>query len=326
MVTGVDAVSPNNRAYLARRVLLLFPLLVGLTLIMFAMIHLAPGDPALAFVSEQGVDPEVLAQVRKNLGLDQPLPVQYAIWVSHVVRLDFGTAYTFNQKPVIELIQERLPATLGLQSLALVVSLSIAVPLGVLSARNQYSAFDNAATAGAFLGLALPNFWIALMLQLVLAVGLGWLPASTSGTDDPTLGRIKYVIMPALVLALPTLAVFARFIRSSMLEVLNQDYVTTARAKGLSEPVVTYSHALKNALIPMVTVVGTQLARLLGGAVIVEYIFAWPGLGALAYESILRRDYPVVLTLTLLTGAFILIVNLVVDVVYTYVDPRLSFR
>ena len=318
--------SPENRAYIARRVLLLLPLLVGMTLIIFTMIHLAPGDPALAFVSEQSLDPEALAQVRKNLGLDQPLPVQYAIWISHVARLDFGTAYTFNQKPVIELIVERLPATVVLQSLALVVALAIAIPVGVISARKQYSVIDNAATAGAFLGLALPNFWIALMLQLLLAVSLGWLPASTPGVDENGPARLKYLILPTIVLALPTLAIFARFMRSSMLEVIKQDYVTTARAKGLSEPAVTYRHALKNALIPIVTVVGTQLARLLGGAVIVEYIFAWPGLGALAYESILRRDYPVVLALTLLTGAFILVINVLVDVAYTFADPRLSFR
>jgi peptide/nickel transport system permease protein len=318
--------SAQNRAYLARRIVLLVPLLVGLTIIVFTMIHLAPGDPALAFVSEQGLDPQVLVQVRKNLGLDQPLPVQYAIWISHVARLDFGTAYTFNQKPVIELIADRLPATLALQSLALVLSLAVAVPVGVVSASKQYSAIDQVATVGAFLGLALPNFWIALMLQLVLAVGLGWLPVSTPGVDETGLARLKYLVLPTVVLALPTLAVFARFMRSSMLEVVKQDYVTTARAKGLSEPTVTYRHALKNALIPIVTVVGTQLARLLGGAVIVEYIFAWPGLGALAYESILRRDYPVVLALTLLTGAFILIVNVLVDVAYTFADPRLSLR
>jgi peptide/nickel transport system permease protein len=316
----------GTRAYIARRVLLLLPLLVGLTLVVFTMIHLAPGDPAAAFVSEQALDPQMLAQIHKNLGLDQPLPVQYAIWLSHVARLDFGTAYTFNQKPVIELIGDRLPATLVLQSLALVVSLIIAIPLGIVSARKQYSAFDNAATTGAFLGLALPSFWIALMLQLFLAVGLGWLPVSTPGTDEPGLGRAKYLVLPVIVLALPTLAIFVRFVRSSMLEVISQDYLITARAKGLSESAVTYRHALKNALIPIVTVTGTQLARLLGGAVIVEYIFAWPGLGALAYESILRRDYPVVLALTLLTGAFILVINLVVDIAYTFADPRLSFR
>ena len=157
--------SPENRAYVARRVLLLFPLLVGLTLIMFTMIHVAPGDPALAFVSEDSLDPQIIAQVRKNLGLDQPLPVQYAIWISHVARLDFGTAYTFNQKPVMELIQERLPATLVLQSLALALSLVVAIPIGVVSAQKKYSIIDNVATTGAFLGLAMPNFWIALMLQ-----------------------------------------------------------------------------------------------------------------------------------------------------------------
>ncbi|MBV8713765.1 MAG: ABC transporter permease [Chloroflexi bacterium] len=318
--------SPENRRYVLRRIVLLAPLLLGLTIIVFLIIHLAPGDPALAFVSEQGLDPQIVAQVRNNLGLDQPLPVQYAIWLSHVVRLDFGTAYTFNQTPVIELIAQRLPATLVLQSLALVASLAIAIPVGIVSAKRQYSAIDNVATAGAFLGLALPNFWIALMLQLLLAVGLGWLPASTPGVDETGPARLRYLILPVTILALPTLAVFTRFVRSSMLEVIKQDYVTTARAKGLSDPAVTYRHALKNALIPIFTVVGTQLARLLGGSVIVEYIFAWPGLGALAYESILRRDYPVVLALTVLTGAFILIVNVIVDVAYTFADPRLSFR
>jgi peptide/nickel transport system permease protein len=318
--------SSENRAYILRRIVLVVPLLLGLTLIIFTMIHLAPGDPAAAFVSEQSIDPAVIAQVRKNLGLDQPLPVQYAIWLAHVAHLDFGTAYTFNQEPVIKLIEERLPATLVLQSLALIVSLAVAIPLGVLSAKRQYSLIDNAATIGAFLGLAIPNFWIALMLQLVLAVGLGWLPASTTGADESGLARLRYLVLPTIVLALPTLAVFARFMRSTVLEVINQDYVTTARAKGLSEPVVTYRHMLKNALIPLITVIGTQLARLLGGAVVVEYIFAWPGLGSLAYESILRRDYPVVLALTLLTGAFILIVNVVVDIAYAFADPRLSFR
>jgi peptide/nickel transport system permease protein len=318
--------SAENRAYILRRVLLLFPLLVGLTVIMFTMIHLAPGDPALAFVSEQSIDPDVIAQVRKNLGLDQPLPVQYIIWVGHVVRLDFGIAYTFNHKPVIDLIQERVPATLVLQSLALIASLAIAIPLGAVSAKKRYSWIDNTSTAGAFFGLALPSFWIALMLQLVFAVALGWFPASTTGVDESGPGRLRYVALPTFVLVLPTVAVFTRYMRSSMLEVINQDYVTTARAKGLSEPRVTYRHALRNALIPLITIVGTQLARLLGGAIIVEYIFAWPGLGALAYESILRRDYPVVLALTLLTGAFILVVNVLVDIAYTFADPRLSFR
>ena len=318
--------SAENRTYLLRRTLMLGPLLLGLTIIVFALIHLAPGDPALAFVSEQSIDPTIIAQVRRNLGLDQPLPVQYAIWLAHVVRLDFGTAYTFNQEPVIQLVKERLPATLVLQALALGLSLLVAIPIGVLSATRQYSVLDHVATVGAFLGLALPSFWIALLMQLVLAVLLGWLPASTPGADVAGPARLRYLIMPTIVLGLPTLAVFTRFMRSSMLEVIKQDYVTTARAKGLAESVVTYRHALKNAMIPMVTVVGTQLGRLLGGSVIVETIFAWPGLGLLAYESILRRDYPVVLALTLLTGAFILVINVLVDAAYAVADPRVSFR
>jgi peptide/nickel transport system permease protein len=314
-----------TRNYILGRVLMLAPLLLGLTLIIFVMIRLAPGDPALAFVSEQAADPALLEQVRKNLGLDQPLPVQYWIWLSKVAQFDFGTAFTYNRKPVTELIGERLWATIELQTLALVVSLAIAIPLGVIAAKRQYSATDNLTTLGAFLGLALPNFWVALLLQLLFGVALRWLPVSTPGTDAAGLERLKYFVMPVIVLAFPLVAVFTRFMRSSMLEVINQDYVRTARAKGLSDRVVTYRHAVKNALLPMVTVVGTQVPRLLSGAVIVEYIFAWPGLGSLAFESIGRRDYPVIMALTLLTGAAVLIVNIIVDVMYVFLDPRIAF-
>ncbi len=316
---------PQTRNYILGRLLMLAPLLLGLTIIIFAMIHLAPGDPSLAFLSEQANDPELRAQVRRNLGLDQPLPVQYWLWLSKVLQLDFGTAFTFNRKPVIELIGERLWPTIELQALALVVSLLIAIPLGIVSARRQYSLTDNVATAGSFLGLALPNFWVALLLQLAFGVALGWLPVSTPGQGAGGLERLKYFILPGIVLAFPLVAVFVRFMRSSMLEVINQDYIRTARAKGLAENIVTYRHALKNALLPMVTVVGTQIPRLLSGAVIVEYIFAWPGLGSLAYESILRRDYPVIMALTLLTGAAVLVVNLLVDLAYVFLDPRIAF-
>lgn len=317
--------SVRTRNYLLGRVLMLVPLLLGLTVVIFTMIHLAPGDPALAFISEQANDPVMLAQIRQNLGLDQPLPVQYWLWVQQVARLDFGTAYTFNRKPVVALIGERLMPTIELQTLALIVSLVVAIPIGIISAKKQYSLTDNVTTVGAFLGLALPNFWVALMLQLGLGVMLGWLPVSTPGNDAVGLERLKFFIMPTLVLAFPLVAVFARFMRSSMLEVLHQDYVRTATAKGLSDWIVTARHALKNALVPMVTVVGTQVPRLLSGAIIVEYIFAWPGLGSLAYESILRRDYPVIMALTLLTGAAVLVVNLLVDVMYVFLDPRIAF-
>ncbi len=313
------------RNYIFRRLLMLFPLLLGLSIVVFAIIHLAPGDPALAFVSESNNDPRVIEQIREDLGLNEPLPVQYWKWISQVATLDFGVAYTFNRTPVIDLIQQRTWGTIQLQALSLVLSIAIAVPLGVISAKRQYSAVDNASTVGAFLGLAIPNFWFALMLQLLLAVQLGWLPSSTDGSDVRWPDRLLYYIMPTLVLSLALVATFVRFMRSSMLEVVRQDYITTARAKGLSERNVTYQHALKNALIPMVTVVALQLPRLLSGSVIVETIFAWPGLGDLGYRAILSRDYPVILALTLLTGAFILLLNVIVDIIYVLIDPRIAF-
>jgi len=315
----------STRNYIVRRILLLFPLLVGLSVVVFAMIHLAPGDPADAFVSESSVDPTVIAQIHKNLGLDKPLPVQYGIWLARVARLNFGTAYTFNQTPVTTLIGQHLLATVELQAVAFVLALLVSLPLGIVSAKRQYSLLDNLATGGAFLGLSLPDFWLALLLQLFFAVNLGWLPASTSGQDTHGIHRIPYFVMPAIVLAVPIIAIFTRFMRSSMLEVIKQDYITTARSKGLAEQRITYRHALKNAILPMVTVVGNQLPRLLGGAVIVETVFAWPGLGLLGYQSILQRDYPVILALTLLTGAFILIVNVFVDILYALLDPRIAF-
>lgn len=311
--------------YILRRLLLVPFLVLGLSLLIFGLIHLAPGDPALAFISEQALDPERVEQIRRNLGLDQPLPVQYAIWLSHVARLDFGTAYTFNRTPVIELIAQRLGPTLQLQGLALTLALLLAIPIGILAARRVGSWIDHLATSGVLLGVALPNFWIALLLQLLFAVRLGWLPPFGSGTTASGGYQLSYYILPVTVLTLGILPIFVRFMRSAMLEVLQQDYIRTARAKGLHENTVLLGHAFRNAIIPMITVVGNQLPALLSGSVIVEYIFGWPGLGSLAYEAILRRDYPVILALTLLSGTFILIINVIVDILYALVDPRISY-
>ncbi len=315
----------NIGTYIARRVLLVVPLLVGLSLIMFVLVHLAPGDPVRAFISEQTTDPSFVEQARKNLGLDKPLPVQYAIYLGHLVRGDLGTAYTFNSRPVLSLIKDRAGATILLQALSLLVALLFAIPLGILSATRQYSWLDNSTTVGSFVGLAIPNFWLALLLQLFLSVKLGWLPTiSTGWAQAPYPDRLKYLIMPIIVLAFPSIAYFARFMRSAMLEVLRQDYMTTARAKGLDSRVVLYRHGLRNALIPMVTVIGLQVSRLLGGAVIIEQIFAWPGLGLLAYDAITRRDYPVILGVTLVAGTFVLVINIAIDFLYVVVDPRVS--
>ena len=293
---------------------------------MFVLIHAAPGDPALAMMGPQAAaNPQFLEQTRENLGLNEPLPVQYARWVGNLVRGDFGTAYTFNRKPVLSLIGERFWGTVQLQALALGLGLTLAIPVGILSAIRQYSPLDNTVTVGSFLGLAIPNFWLALLLQLWLGIQLGWLPTiSTSQSSAPLAERWRYFVMPVIVLALPNVAYFARFLRSAMLEVVHQDYVTVARAKGLDDRAVHYRHALRNALIPMVTVLGLQLPRIVSGAIIVEQIFAWPGLGLLAYDAIGRRDYPVILGVTMLTGAAVMIANVLVDVVYVLVDPRVS--
>lgn len=310
---------------MARRALLVIPLLIGLTILMFALVHLAPGDPVRAFISEPNVDPAFIEQARHNLGLDQPLPVQYAKYMNRLLHGDLGTAYTFNSKPVLSLIVSRLPATVALQGISLALALLIAIPLGILSATRQYSFLDNTTTVGSFVGLAIPNFWLALLLQLYLSVKLGWLPAVSTGQGDaPYPGRLRFLVMPVIVLALPSIAYFARFMRSAMLEVLRQDYMTSARAKGLASRTVLYRHGLRNALVPMVTVAGLQISRILGGAVIIEQIFAWPGLGQLAYEAITRRDYPVILGVTLLAGAFVIVVNILIDFLYVLVDPRVS--
>jgi peptide/nickel transport system permease protein len=313
-------------AFIARRLFFLIPLLVGLSLLMFALIHAAPGDPVIAMMGPQAAaNPEYVEQARRNLGLDQPVPIQYLRWLGNVVRGDLGTAATFNNKPVLTLIGERFWGTIQLQAIALGLGLAIAIPVGVISATRQYSTVDNAVTVGSFLGLALPNFWLALLLQLWLGVQLRWFPViSTDQANVPLDERWRYFLLPVVILALPNIAYFARFMRSAMLEVIHQDYVRTARAKGLNDRTTLYGHALRNALIPMVTVVGLQLPRILSGAVIIEQIFAWPGLGLLAYEAIGRRDYPVILAVTMLSGAAVMIVNVFVDVVYALVDPRVS--
>ncbi len=313
-------------AYMIRRLLFLIPLLLGLSIVMFTLIRLAPGDPALAMMSPTAAsNPQYLEQTRENLGLDRPLPVQYLTWLGNMVTGDFGTAYTFNNKPVLTLIGERLWGTVQLQGISLFLGIMLALPVGILSATRQYSSVDNTVTIGSFIGLAIPNFWLALLLQVWIGVQLGWLPViSTGQAEAPWSERWQYYIMPVIVLTLPNIAYFARFMRSSMLEVIRQDYMTTARSKGLGSRAVLYRHGLRNALIPMVTVIGLQLPRILGGAVIIEQIFAWPGLGLLAYDAIGRRDYPVILALTMLTGAAVMIVNVLVDVVYALVDPRVS--
>ena len=313
--------------YILRRLLIATPILVGLTLIMFTLVHLAPGDPVAAFI-QPNASPAFIEQTRKNFGLDKPLPVQYVRYAGQLLRGNLGTAYTFNGKPVWELIKDRAPATISLQVISLTISLLLAIPLGILSATRQYSFLDNSTTVGSFIGLALPNFWLALLLQFYFGVKLGWLPTIGSSAVGaiPGASTWKYFVLPVTVLVLPEVAYFARFMRSAMLEVINQDYMTTARAKGLARRTVLYRHGLRNAFIPMITVGGLQVARILSGAVIIEQIFAWPGLGSLSYDAINQRDYPVILGVTIVGGTFVVLVNILVDILYVTVDPRIKLQ
>lgn len=317
--------------YIVRRILMTIPLLFGLSILVFALIQLAPGDPALFFLSsvakgEVALDVEALRQdIRHELGLDRPIHIQYLAWLSNVMRGNLGYAFTFHA-PVAELIGTRFLATLQLQTAALIVAVVVALPVGILSAIRQYSLLDHAATFMAFLGLSIPSFWLGLLLILLFSVQLGWLPTGGIGIGKSFLGRFPYFVLPTLVLAAGYLASYVRFMRSSMLEVLGTEYITTARAKGLPERLVLFRHALKNSLLPMVTVIGISLPLLLGGSIVVETIFAWPGIGRLAYEAVLRRDHPVIMAVTLLTSLAIILSNLLVDIAYVVVDPRISYQ
>jgi len=313
-------------AYMARRILLLIPLMLGLSILMFTLIHAAPGDPLMALVGPQAAtNPQIMEQARENYGLNDPLPVQYLNWLNNVLHGDLGRSYAFNNTPVFQLVTDRMWATIQLQGVALSLALIIAVPVGIISATRQYSRLDNFVTVSSFVGLALPSFWLALMLQIWLAVELGWLPvlsAGQAGYDWPE--RAKYFVLPVIVAALPSIAYFARFMRSAMLEVIGQDYMRTAQAKGMASRPVLFGHGLRNALIPMVTVIGLQLPQILSGTVIIEQIFAWPGLGDLAFNAITRRDYPVILGVTLLAGFAVMVASVVTDFLYVLVDPRVK--
>ena len=271
----------------------------------------------------ENASPEVQATVRQQLGLDQPLPVQYLIWVNHVVRGDFGNSY-FSKLPVADLIQSAAPATAQLALASLVLALIVALPMGILSALHQGSRFNLAVTAYTGLALGVPNFWLGILLILLFTLALGWLPPG--GRVDPlqnaTLG-LKTLILPALTLSFHMSAVFARFITTAMLDVLHEDYVRTARAKGLAERAVVVGHALRAALIPVVTVVGLQFGRLLGGTVVVESIFAWPGLGRTMIDAVGQRDYPLVQAILLLMVVVFVVINLLMDLLYGVLDPRI---
>ena len=311
--------------YIFRRILIMIPMLVGLSIFVFVLIRLAPGDPTVFYLPPgETVDPAVRERVRIRLGLDQPIHIQYIRWLTSAVQGDFGFAYGYGE-PVLSLIGGRLQPTINLQSAAIILALVIAIPIGIISAIRQYSLLDNIMTVFAFFGLSMPNFWFALLMIFLFAVHWGVLPAVGDGSGKEPVEQLKYLVMPTLALSLYYIAFYARFMRSSMLEVIRQEYITTARAKGLQNSIVIFRHALKNAILPMITIVGLSLPRLVGGTIIIESVFAWPGIGRLGYDAVLRRDYPTIMALTMLTATFVMWVNVLVDSLYSLVDPRIRY-
>jgi peptide/nickel transport system permease protein len=301
-------------------------LLLVVSIVVFTIVHAAPGGPALLIHPD--MDPTQVKAMEKQLGLDDPIPLQYARWLRNAVQGNLGKSYQ-HSLPTAELLRERIPNTLLLTGVALALAVLLAIPLGTISAVYRYSFLDYAATVTAFVGVSIPVFWLAILLIIVFSVTLGWLPSAGMRTVGvpATLGDLlRHLVMPSLVLATFPLAQLMRYVRSSMVDVLAQDYVRTARAKGLSETATLCRHALRNALIPMVTVLGVLTPRLLGGAVITETIFAWPGLGRLAVEAAITRDYPVIMGATLLVAGLVILSNLVTDLLYIVIDPRVALR
>jgi peptide/nickel transport system permease protein len=314
------------RGYIVRRLAQGAIVLVVVSVVVFTIVHSAPGGPALLLNPE--MDPAQVKSMERMLGLDDPIALQYLRWAGHAARGNFGTSYQ-HSLPTLELLGQRIPNTILLSGVALIVAVVLAVPLGTLSAVYRYSYVDYAATIAAFVGVSIPVFWLGILLIIVFSVTLGWLPSAgmrTVGVPASTADLVRHLVMPALVLATFPLAQLTRYVRSSMVDVLARDYVRTARAKGLSELATLGRHALRNALIPMVTVLGVLTPRLLGGAVITETIFAWPGLGRLAVEAAITRDYPVIMGATLVVSALVVVSNLVTDLLYVVIDPRISLR
>lgn len=322
-------------SYLLRRVLGAIPLLLGILTLIFFIIQLAPGDPTATLFSNPNVSPEVIEQMRRNLGLDQPIHVQYWRWLTSFVTGDFGESFG-QQRPIIEILPEVLWNTLQLTLLALVIIFALGMLVGIVQAVRQYSLADNVLTFIALFFYSMPGFWLALMLILIFSLKsyewFGWqLPASgmTSvgyeflGPGEKIIDRIEHLILPATALGIGAAAGVARYMRGSMLEVIHQDFIRTARAKGLSERTVIFKHALRNALIPVVTLLGLYLPFLLSGAVLTETIFGWPGMGRLIVDAIFQRDYPLVMATSFVIAAMVVAGNLIADVLYAVVDPRI---
>ena len=303
--------------YLLKRIVLAAPVLVGVSIVVFTMVRLIPGDPA-QLMAGQAATQEIITGIRRDLGLDRPIVVQYAYFLRNAVRGDLGYSL-FNRAPVTDELALRFPNTVRLGLASMLVAVAIGIPAGIISATRHLSWIDSLVMIVALAGVSMPVFWLGLNLILVFAVRLHWLPAI--GHEG-----WAHLILPAVTLGAASAAIIARMTRSAMLEVMRQDYVRTARAKGVAEPSVIGRHALRNALIPVVTVVGLQLGTLLGGAVLTESVFAWPGVGRLLVDAVLARDYPIVQGTVLLIATTFVLLNVLVDVLYAVLDPRIRYE
>lgn len=318
--------------YVIRRSILIVPTFFLISIIVFGLIHAAPGDPVTAMTSGRPVPIEIKERLRKEYGLDQPIPVQYALWLSKLLQGDLGYSYV-GSDTVWNMISVRIPLTVELMLAAELISILIAVVLGVIAAVKHNSIADAICSLGALVGYSTPDFWLALMLVLVFSLSLGWLPASDSQTVglvfaspiDALSDHLKHLLLPVVALVFGWTAYLFRIVRSSMLEVLSQDYVITARAKGLKERVVIYKHALRNALLPVITYLGYSIGFLLGGAAVIEAIFNWPGLGQLMVQIANKKDYPALMGLSLVIAIMVLVANLIADIAYATVDPRIKY-
>jgi peptide/nickel transport system permease protein len=315
--------------YLVRRLLYTFITLIGISIISWVIITQAPGSP-IALTLDPKVSPKIIEQMEKNYDLDKPLYQQYFLWLQ---RLFTGKLYSFKDgRPVLQKIGERILNTLLLNLVAIIIIFSLAIPLGIFSAKRQYSLLDHLGTFAAYLGISIPSFWLAYLLILgtVKLFGYPVLGMRSFVTEDFTtaeiiLDRLWHLMLPSIILAIGGIAALSRYTRSSMLEVIRQDYVRTAKSKGLPEETVYYKHALRNALLPIITLFGFLIPGLIGGSIIMETVFAWPGIGRLAYQAVLARDYPVVMTINTITAVLVLIGNFVADILYAIADPRIRY-
>jgi peptide/nickel transport system permease protein len=313
--------------YIIRRVLQAIPLLFIISIISFLLMTLAPGDPTAMYENPDAGAEQDFSAIREQLGVDQPIYIQYYKWLKLLV-LEGNMGYSFQDgQPVLEKIVQRIPATMVLMGTAMLIAVLLAIPIGVYSAVKKYSPLDYFFTLNSFLGIAVPSFFIALIVILIFSLKLEWFPASGMRANYEAFDlkdRIYHLILPSLTLAFGLIASMSRFMRSSMLEVIKQDFVRTARAKGLSEGKVIYKHALRNALIPIITILALQLPQLFGGALFIEQLFAWPGMGRLSINAIFIRDYQVIMGTTMIAAVMVVFSNLIADILYALVDPRIQ--